>query len=49
MVGLFINNSFKVVARLMFLSQVVWLTFMQNVGAFKRLGKCSTRCCLDMW
>ncbi len=29
--------------------EIAWLTCMQNVGAFRRLGECSTRCHLKMW
>ncbi len=28
---------------------IAWLTCMQNVGALKMLGECSTRCHLEMW
>jgi hypothetical protein len=28
---------------------VACLTCLQNVGALKRFGKCSTRCHLEMW
>jgi hypothetical protein len=28
---------------------VAWWTCMQTVGALRMLGKCSTRCHLDMW
>jgi hypothetical protein len=28
---------------------VAWWTCMQNVGALKTLGECSTRCHLEMW
>jgi len=28
---------------------VAWLTCMQNVGALRMLGECSTRCHLEMW
>ncbi len=34
---------------LMSLWGVAWLTFMQNVGALRMLGECSTRCHLEMW
>jgi len=34
---------------LMSLWRVAWLTFMQNVGALRMLGECSTRCHLEMW
>jgi len=28
---------------------IAWLTCMQNVGALRMLGECSTRCHLKMW
>ncbi len=28
---------------------IAWLTCMQNVGALRMLGECSTRCHLEMW
>jgi len=28
---------------------IAWLTCMQNVGALRMLGECSTRCQLEMW
>ncbi len=28
---------------------IVWLTYMQTVGALRILGECSTRCHLKMW
>ncbi|KAH8960556.1 hypothetical protein BDL97_05G001100 [Sphagnum fallax] len=28
---------------------IAWLTCMQNVGAWRMLGECSTRCHLEMW
>ncbi|KAH9540910.1 hypothetical protein CY35_14G031200 [Sphagnum magellanicum] len=31
------------------LQQEAWWTCMQNVGALKMLGECSTRCHLEMW
>ncbi len=34
---------------LMSLWGVAWLIFMQNVGALRMLGECSTRCHLEMW
>jgi hypothetical protein len=32
-IGLFMNNSFKVVINSIFLCAIAWLTCMQNVGA----------------
>jgi hypothetical protein len=46
---LFINSSFKVVTSPMSLCARAWWTCMQNVGALKMLGECSTRCHLEMW
>jgi hypothetical protein len=28
---------------------IAWLTGMQNVGALRMLGECSTRCHLEIW
>jgi hypothetical protein len=49
MAGLFINSSFKVVVILMSLCAIASLTCMQNVGALRMLGECSTRCRLEIW
>jgi hypothetical protein len=49
MTGLFMNSLFKVVESLKSLWRVAWLTCMQNVGALRMLGKCSTSCHLKMW
>jgi pentatricopeptide repeat protein len=45
---LFISSLFKVVSSLMSLLGVAW-SCMQNVGALRMLGECSTRCHLEMW
>jgi hypothetical protein len=42
-VGVFIRTSFKAVRNLMSLRGVAELTCMQSVGAWRMLGKCSTR------
>jgi hypothetical protein len=42
-IGLFMNNSFKVVINSIFLCAIAWWTCMQNLGAWKMLGDCSTR------
>jgi hypothetical protein len=47
--GLFMKSSFKVVANLMSLWGLAWLTGVQNVGASRMLGECSTSCSLKMW
>jgi hypothetical protein len=47
MAGWFINSSFEVVVSDVF-GGVAWLTCMQNMGALKRLGMCSTRCHLEI-
>ncbi len=49
MAGLFINNSFKVVASLISLWGIALLTCIQNVGALRMLGECSIRCHLKLW
>jgi hypothetical protein len=49
MAGLFINSSLNLVASLMSLCAIAWLTFMQNVGALRSLGECLTICHLEMW
>jgi hypothetical protein len=47
--GLFMSRSLKVDGIQVSLWGVVWWTCMQTVGALRMLGKCSTRCHLDMW
>ncbi len=48
-VGLFMNSSFKLVVSLMSFCAIAWRTCLQNVGALRRLGECSTSCHLKMW
>jgi hypothetical protein len=47
--GVLMSRSCKVDGIQIFLWGVAWWTCMQNLGAWKMLGKCSTRCCLEMW
>ncbi len=42
------SRSFKVDGIQMFVWAVPWWTCMQNVGAWRMLGECSTRCHLEM-
>ncbi len=39
----------QMVGSLMSLWGIAWLICMQNVGAWRMLGECSTRCHLEMW
>ncbi len=48
-VGVLMTRSFKVGVIEMSLWAVALLTFVQNVGAWRMLGECSTRCPLEMW
>jgi hypothetical protein len=47
--GVLMSRSFKVDVSLKSWLGLAWLTFMQNVGASRMLGECSTRCHLEMW
>jgi pentatricopeptide repeat protein len=49
MAGVFINRSFKVLVSLMCLWQLALLTCIPNVRAWRKHGKCSTRCPHAMW
>ncbi len=42
-------NSFNLVAILISLWGITWLRCIQNVGALRMLGECSTRCHLKTW
>jgi len=46
---IFISRLFKVVASPTSLLGIALLTCMPNVGAWRRLGECSTRCHCTMW
>jgi hypothetical protein len=46
--GVLMSKSFKVDGIQMFVWAVAWWTCMQNVGAWRMLGECSTRCHLEM-
>jgi hypothetical protein len=41
--GIHVHDDFKVVASLVSLWGIAWLTFIQNVGALSLLGECSTK------
>jgi hypothetical protein len=47
--GVLMNRSFKVDSVQMTLWAVASLTCMQNVGAWRMLGECATRCHLKIW
>jgi hypothetical protein len=47
--GVFMSRSFRVVASPMSLWGIAWCTCMQNVGTWKMLGECSTRCHFETW
>ncbi len=47
--GVLMTRSFEVDGIQMCLWRIAWWRCMQNVGAWRMLGECSTRCHLKMW